>query len=167
MYENNTEEKIRLSQERAIRNLRAKAFLKKIRNEILEIKELQERSAWLWGEVLPKATRLKDVQVQTSVEPDKLGDNRAEAVDLDNLIQDKIQQLVRDNVKAQELISRLEDPRQRLVLEIYYLSIDRKTWTDVADKMGYSESVIFDIHGKALVELDKIIEQKSSEYFGV
>ena len=99
-----TEDKIRQSTERAIRNLKAKAYLKNIRNEILEIKELQERSAWLWGEVLPKATRLKDVQVQTSVEPDKLGDNRAEAVDLDNLIQDKIQKMVRDHLKAQELI---------------------------------------------------------------
>lgn len=158
-----TEDRIRLSTERAIGNLKAKAYLKNIRNEILEIKELQERRAWLWGEVLPKATRLKDVQVQTSIEPDKLGDNRAEAVDLDNLIQDKIQKMIRDHIKAQELINQIEDPRQRLVLEIYYLSIERKTWTDVADKLGYSESVIFDIHGKALLELDKIIERTSSE----
>ena len=148
-----TEDRIRLSTERAIRNLKAKAYLKNIRNEILEIKELQERSAWLWGEVLPKATRLKDVQVQTSIE----------AVDLDNLIQEKIQKMLRDHIKAQELINQIEDPRQRLVLEIYYLSIERKTWTDVADKLGYSESVIFDIHGKALLELDKIIERTSSE----
>lgn len=143
---------------------KAKTFLKNIRNETLELKELQERHAWLWGEILPKGMRPKDIQVQTTISPDKLGDNRAEAVDLEKVIEEKMHQLVSRHMQAELYINQLIDPRQRLVLELYYLSIDRRTWTDVAKTMGYSESVIYDIHGDALVEMDKIMDNtKSSE----
>lgn len=135
----------------------AKTFLKNIRNETLELKELQERHAWLWGEILPKGMRPKDIQVQTSVEPDKLGDNRAEAIDLEKTIEEKMHRLVKRHMQAEIYINQLTDSRQRLVLELYYLSIDRRTWGDVAKKMGYSLSVIYDIHGDALVEMDKIM----------
>ena len=142
----------------------AKSFLKNIRNETLELRELQERHAWLWGEILPKGMRLKDIQVQTSIEADKLGDNRAEAIDLEKAIETKMQMLVRNHMLAENFINQIEDPRQRLVLELYYLSIERKTWTDVAKTMGYSESVVYDIHGAALFEMDKIMAQdKKSE----
>lgn len=140
----------------------AKVFLKNIRNETLELKELQERHAWLWGDILPKGMRIKDIQVQASGVQDKLGDNRAEAVDLEKMIEIKMQELVRRHIKAEYYINKLDDSRERLVLELYYLSIDRRTWGDVAKKMGYSESVIYDIHGDALVKLDKIME-KSGE----
>lgn len=135
----------------------AKIFLKSIRNETLELKELQERHAWLWGEILPKGMRPKEIQVMTSIEPDKLGDNRAAAVDLEKEIKEMMHQLVMKHLRAEKYINQLEDSRQRLVLELYYLSIDRRTWSDVAKTMGYSESVIYDIHGDALVELDKIM----------
>lgn len=136
----------------------AKSFLKSIRNETLELKELQERHVWLWGEILPKGLRLKEMQIQSSGEPDKLGDNRAEAVDLEKLIEKKMEMLVRKHMRAENYINQIDDSRQRLVLELYYLSIDRRTWTDVAKTMGYSESVIYDIHGDALVAMDKIME---------
>ena len=136
----------------------AKIFLKSIRNETLELKELQERHAWLWGEILPKGMRPKEIQVMTSIEPDKLGDNRAAAVDLEKKIEEMMHQLVMKHLRAEKYINQLEDSRQRLVLELYYLSIDRRTWSDVAKTMGYSESVIYDIHGDALVEMDKIME---------
>ena len=142
---------------------RAKNFLKNIRNETLELKELQERHAWLWGEILPKGMQLKDIQVQTSIENDKLGDNRAEAIDLEKMIEAKMHRLVERHMQAEVYINKLKDSRQRLVLELYYLSIDRKTWMDVAQKMGYSVSVIYDIHGDALVELDKIMEEYQTE----
>ena len=135
----------------------AKIFLKSIRNETLELKELQERHAWLWGEILPKGMRPKEIQVMTSIEPDKLGDNRAAAVDLEKEIEEMMHQLVMKHLRAEKYINQLEDSRQRLVLELYYLSIDRRTWSDVAKTMGYSESVIYDIHGDALVKLDKIM----------
>lgn len=136
----------------------AKIFLKSIRNETLELKELQERHAWLWGEILPKGMRPKEIQVMTSIEPNKLGDNRAAAVDLEKEIEEMMHQLVMKHLRAEKYINQLEDSRQRLVLELYYLSIDRRTWSDVAKTMGYSESVIYDIHGDALVEMDKIME---------
>lgn len=137
---------------------KAKTFLKSIRNETLELKELQERHAWLWGEILPKGLIIKDMQVQTFTDPDKLGDNRAEAIDLEKIIEKKMRSLVRKHVRAENYINQIEDSRQRLVLGLYYLSIDRRTWTDVAKIMGYSESVIYDIHGDALVEMDKIMD---------
>lgn len=139
----------------------AKTFLKSIRNETLELKELQERHAWLWGEILPKGIRPKDIRVQTSIEPDKMGDNRAAAVDLEKEIEEMMQTLVLKHLRAEKYINQLEDSRQRLVLELYYLSIDRRTWADVSNIMGYSESVIYDIHGDALVEMDKIMEQEN------
>lgn len=142
---------------------RAKIFLKNIRNETLELRELQERHAWLWGEILPKGMQLKDIQVQTSIENDKLGDNRAEAIDLEKMIEEKMHRLVERHMQAEVYINKLKDSRQRLVLELYYLSIDRKTWMDVAKKMGYSVSVIYDIHGDALVELDRIMEEYQTE----
>lgn len=141
----------------------AKMFLKDIRNETIELREMQERHAWLWGEILPKGMKIKEIQVQTSIEQDKLGDNRAEAIDLEKTIEDKMQKLVKKHIKAERLINQLDDSRQRLVLELYYLSIDRKTWSDVGKAMGYAESRIYDIHRSALAEMNKIMngEKKS------
>lgn len=139
----------------------AKTFLKNIRNETLELKELQERHAWLWGEILPKGMKPKEIQVQTTIEPDKLGDNRAAAVDLEKEIEEMMHNLVKKHLRAEKYINQLEDSRQRLVLQLYYLSIDRRTWSDVSKIMGYSESVIYDIHGDALVEMDKIMEKEN------
>ena len=141
----------------------AKSFLKNIRIETIELRELQERHAWLWGEILPKGMRIKDIQVQSSIEPDKLGDNRAEAIDLEKTIENKMQNLVKRHIQAEKYINQLEDPRQRLVLELYYLSIDRRTWQDVSRAMGYSESIIYDLHGTALAELDKIMNGEKQE----
>lgn len=139
----------------------AKTFLKNIRNETLELKELQERHAWLWGEILPKGMKPKEIQVQTTIEPDKLGDNRAAAVDLEKEIEEMMHNLVKKHLRAEKYINQLEDSRQRLVLQLYYLSIDRRTWSDVSKIMGYSESVIYDIHRDALVEMDKIMEKEN------
>ena len=50
------------------------------------------------------------------------------------------------------LIERVNDPSQRLLLEMRYLC--GNTWEDIAQKMGYDLRWVYRLHGKALQEFD-------------
>lgn len=57
-----------------------------------------------------------------------------------------------DREKINAAIEALEDERQRNVMRLYYLN--GLTWEQVAEKMGYEQRWIFELHGRGLSKIE-------------
>lgn len=73
-------------------------------------------------------------------------------IDLEYEINADIDRLVDLKREMATLIERVNDPSQRLLLEMRYLC--GNTWEDIAQKMGYDLRWVYRLHGKALQEFD-------------
>ena len=76
-------------------------------------------------------------------------------VELDSLVDEKIDQQIALKAEILNTIMQLEDRRQRLVLMEYY--VEMKTWEQVAVDMNYSYMHITRIHGYALKEVERCL----------
>ena len=76
-------------------------------------------------------------------------------VELEGLVDQKIQEQL--TLKAETLltIGKLKDRRQRMILTEYYLEM--KTWEQVAVDIGYSYQHVMRLHGYALKAVSEIM----------
>ena len=130
-----------------------KTYLQEVRNERLEIRQLEERIEELRMSLLPSAIRYDKPQIQTSPE-DPMLKIEAEISELEDDLREKLGRLVRRYRGAVRLISRLESSIHRSVLWEYYLNSDKPTWDVVADKMGYSKERLYQLHAEAIDRLE-------------
>ena len=84
-------------------------------------------------------------EVQTGTEEDTI----IKIIDLEHEINRDIDWLVDLKKAARESINTMNDPEERLILELRYLCY--KTWPEIAEAMGVSESTVYRTHGLALV----------------
>ena len=132
----------------------AKEYLQRIRSERLEIVQLQETVDELIYSLLPSGIRYDTLKVQTSPD-DPMVRVMAEVDEYERKIRQHLSKLVdRQNV-AFANIGALEKSDHRLVLTLYYLTGERLTWHQVADKMNLSEQRIYQLHNEAIEELEK------------
>lgn len=75
---------------------------------------------------------------------------------LEKRVNARIRELCEMKGRALELIGRVEEPRLREVLELYY--IDGLTWTEVAARMNYSVRNVTYLHGVALRRVREVEE---------
>lgn len=134
-----------------------KQFLYSIRNEAAEIKEIQMRIEELENDATGlKGISYDKVSVQTSP-ADRMTDTISKVLDYRNMLSSKIEELNDNRAKAQDMISRLEDSRERQVLDLYFLSSRRMTFSEVSAFMGYSDSnVMHNIYSSALQHLESL-----------
>lgn len=78
--------------------------------------------------------------------------------ELESDINTKIDELVEVKREIFHLIQQLPTRSHRLVLMSYYL--DMRTWEQTAVNMNYSWRQTMRIHGQALIEVEKILQQK-------
>lgn len=132
----------------------AKEYLQRIRSERLEVVQLQETVDELIYSLLPSGIRYDTLKVQTSPD-DQMARVMAEVDEYERRIREHLSKLVdRQNV-AFSYVSALEKSDYRQVLTLYYLTGERLTWHQVADKMDLSEQRIYQLHNEAIEELEK------------
>jgi len=73
-------------------------------------------------------------------------------IELEQRVNARIRELVRLKHAAMDAIDRVDDARQREVLELYYL--DGYKWEQVAERMGLDERQVFRLHGRALQRIE-------------
>lgn len=83
-------------------------------------------------------------------------------VELESMVDQKIDNLVDVKMEIIETISMVKDGTQRELLMLYYTTKDKVTnkpltWEQVAVKMNYSWRRVMEIHGSALQEIQRII----------
>lgn len=134
--------------------MKTKTLLKKCRHEKREILILTEKVEQLEASVLPKSIPIKDDKIQSSVDPDPMGEKIVTCVELKKELDRQLARLLEHELEAHKAIARVENSQYRQVLELYYLSFDDDddlyTWDAVADKMGFSIDHVFKLHREAL-----------------
>lgn len=76
-------------------------------------------------------------------------------IGLNEEISHKIDEFIDLKNTMRRQIEKIEDPRYRLVLTSRYINCI-KDWDDIAQDLAYSEKYIFELHGQALIEFEKV-----------
>ena len=124
----------------------AKEFLRRARGADRRVDEAQERVKRIRARL--EAGRMSSV---TGMPRGGVQDWTATAdrlIELEKDVNARIREMCRLKRLAQEAIDRVEEARLKEVLELYY--IDGYSWTQVAQRMDYSEVQIWRLHGIAL-----------------
>lgn len=79
---------------------------------------------------------------------------------LEDSINQKIDELVITKTEIFRMLTRLQNRNQRLALIAYYL--DMRTWEQVAVDMHYSYDNIMRLRKLGLIEVEQILQQKST-----
>ena len=136
-----------------------KSYLQEIRNERLEIRQLQDRIDELRMSLLPSAIRYDKPNVQKSPD-DQLAKIEGEINEIEMQLRDKLEALVERYNVAQWCIGMIQSSTHRQVLYEYYLNADRPSWDQVARKMDYTSDRVYQLHREALKKLEEIFEKE-------
>lgn len=134
---------------------RAKQYLmeySKLRKKIIrledQINEIEEQAlkitSWSDGD-----------RVQSSHNPDKIGQIVAKKLDLEADALDEIDLMLDKMYEVEAVLRKLHNPDYAQLLQYHY--IRGMTWDAISDKMHYSKRWIQTLHGRALDEVNKII----------
>ena len=135
--------------------MRAKAFLREYERAEKRVKEIQRRLEDLEDQCTNVTMALDSDRVQTSPQPDKIGRVVAMKVDLtEKLVEAEADALDTMN-RIYEVLNQIEDPDYQRLLRLRYIKCLK--WEDITDQMHYEVRNIFYIHGRALVEVEKLI----------
>ena len=133
----------------------AKQFLNRARRidrEISQLLELQQHTR----DRLTNITQTLTADIVSGSHDPHRFDKLAE---LESDINTKIDELVEVKREIFHLIQQLPTRSHRLVLMSYYL--DMRTWEQTAVNMNYSWRQTMRIHGQALIEVEKILQQQN------
>lgn len=130
-----------------------KEYLRSVRNLYLEIEAKRRQRERLYSLVTGSGIPIREVDVQTSISGDRLGDTMTEVADLDTSIRNDIQTLCGMQTEAAEMFAKLSKPEYRAVMADYYLNA--YTWDRVAEINGYAVQHVYRLHGEALGELEE------------
>lgn len=130
-----------------------KQFLYSVRNEAIEIKELQMRIDQLDDSAKGlKGMTYDRVKVQSSPQ-DRMQDKIVDVVELKEQLIKKYNDLAKNRKKAQAMIDKLTDTRERQVLDLYFMTDNRMKMSAVGNLIGYSERETYLIYQLALTHL--------------
>lgn len=146
--------------------MQIKKYLQGIRQDYARIESLRAERDALHDKAFPGAIRYDTERVQTSGTADRTGDIVVATADLDAEIESSMSKYIHELTDAIHIINQLSVPIYSQVLTEYYLSrvhisptrTRPSRWAEVAERMGYSESYILNIHGAALQAADPIYQ---------
>ena len=124
----------------------AKEFLRRARNVDRRIDEATERVERIRARL--EAGRMSSVTGMPRGGVQDWTDTADRLIEMERDVNARIREMCRLKRLAQEAIDRVEEARLKEVLELYY--IDGYSWTQVAQRMDYSEVQIWRLHGIAL-----------------
>lgn len=129
----------------------AKQWLNRARRIDREIRTLEEVISFTRERLESVTQSYSGDGAQSTKDPHKFD----RLVELESLVNEKIDEQIQIKTEILEAISQIRDRRQRIVLTEYYLNM--KTWEQVAVEINYSWRQVMNIHGRALQEMQRII----------
>ena len=133
--------------------MQAKEFLNKIRYIDMMIDCECEQMQELQNRILSIGSPLGD-KVQASLDPDKLTIPISKIIELENEINKDIDTLVDLKREAKQLIEKLDDNVEKLIL--YKRYFENKTFEQISVELNYSWRHIHRLHSSALQNFAKI-----------
>lgn len=126
----------------------AKDFLEQVRYVDRAIDSKLEQVERLRNESTKATSLVSDMPRSSSPNLQRLEDTIIKIIDLEHEINRDIDWLVDLKKAARVSINAMTNPDERLILELRYLC--HKTWPEIAEEMGFSESNVYRLHGLAL-----------------
>lgn len=80
-------------------------------------------------------------------------------VELESLIDSKIDEQLKIKAEIMETIMQLPNVNHRMALTMHYINM--QTWEQVAVNMNYTWRHVMNIHGTALLEVEKILRKEN------
>lgn len=136
--------------------MQAKEFLKNLIQIDMMISCKKEQIAELRERLTSIGCATDNERVQTSIKGDKMTNVIAKIMELENLVNNDIGILTEYKLQAREMIEKLQNNVEKIVL--YKRYFDCKSFEQIAVECNYSWRHVHRIHGKALINLDKILE---------
>lgn len=131
----------------------AQAFMQRVTNAQRRIVEMEERAAHYRDMAQRITANLQGVHVKGSSGRSRVEDNMDAFMDICREIELEARRLRKYLIKANQVIARLQDAKEREVLELRYLS--GYEFQDIADRMYLSERTARRIHVKALEHVQR------------
>ena len=138
-------------------NMSAKDFFKDIRKSSTELKSLEEESERLFTMITSTTIKPKEVDVQTSSTGDKMAEIISKMLELDDKITEQKRVIVEKQLKAEGIITKIDNAKYRAVLRWYY--VQNLKWREVSDRMNYDMAYVQRLNGEALAAADKIMKR--------
>ena len=108
---------------------------------------------------------LEDTGGTSSPNPYKMQDACAKFADMQNELAERIVQLSKFQIEAENLLDLLDDTH-RIILSKRYLQGDKKPcWCDIAASLRLEERYIFRLHAEALESLQELLSGNRSATF--
>ena len=125
-----------------------KEFLEQVRYVDRAIDSKLEQLQRLEDETKKATSIVSDMPRSSSPNQQRLEATIVKIVDLKHEINRDIDWLVDLKKAARLSINAMDNPEEQLILELRYLCY--KTWLEIAETLGYSESHVYRLHGLAL-----------------
>lgn len=136
--------------------MRAKQYLQQYRKCKLRLKRLQEQIDELKDLVDGlSAPQVDGDRVQSSHEPDRMGEVIARKSDLEEELMIEIGNTLDLLNEIEATISAVSNVEYQLLLQKRYIRLE--TWEVIAEDMHYTSRWLFTMHGRALIEVEKLI----------
>ena len=129
--------------------MNAKEFLGQVRYVDRAIDSKLEQAERLRTESTKATSLVSDMPRGNSLNHQRLENTIIKIIDLEHEINRDIDRLIDLKKAARESINTMSNPDERLILELRYLCY--KTWPEIAEAMGLSESHVHRLHGFALI----------------
>lgn len=131
----------------------ARAFMDQVRFAQRRITALQERARYYKALAMKTTSSLEAIRTSGTDRRSKVEDGVCALIDIGEEIEKQAQALRTAMTSVCSVISRLDDPSEKEVLELRYLSGYR--WEDIARRMMYDERQVRRIHIKALEHVQR------------
>lgn len=141
-----------LEMERDKKRMDAKEYLEQARDINIFIENKLEQVTSLRNLATKVNSALSPVPPSGNSRGDRLENIISEMVDLEKEIDEDVDRLVALKRNILKAINRIEDSKERMVLEMRYLNF--KDWPDIADKTGVRLRRVYQIHRDALEHIE-------------
>lgn len=140
----------------------AKAYLSQamwLDSIIIQKLEEQERLQALAEKMTPSYA---EVKVSNGQHINTREENNVKLIDLKHETNEIIDRLVDLTQEIRCKIRQVEDPLDQLVLEMRYLN--KKSWNEVAESLGYDKRYTMKLHARALKKIDRILKEDTKRH---
>lgn len=136
--------------------MRAKQYLMQYRRcqkKIARLEEQIQSLADLCSGI--SAPQVDGDRVQSSHNPDRIGEVLAKKTDLEDVLFDEVLNAIDLMNEIEGTINQIGNVDYQTLLQKRYIGFE--TWDTIADEMHYTARWILSLHGRALVEVERII----------
>ena len=137
----------------------AKEYLMQIRSITIRVKRIQNDLEQLRADAASVGVNL-DGMPRATGNTDRLAILAIKMAEYNTELQEELNKLLDERVKAIKMIKTLQ-PKQQSVLIEYYIHV--KKWEQIAEEMDISVRHCHRIHGNALYNFDKILNRGGIE----